>query len=199
MEQYGINRIGENSQIFENVILGFPSRQNIGRTHYNGVEIGKNAILRPGTTIYCDVNIGDDFSSGHNVLIRENTTIGDRVAIGSGTIIEGHISMGSDVRVQSGAFIPINTVIGDGVFIGPYAVLTNDRYPPTGLPALVGPIIEDYAIIGANSTLLPGIRLGRGSAVAAGAVVTRDVPAGTLAVGVPARIQPLPDAMRRIA
>lgn len=89
MIEYGHNALGEGATIFEPVTLGFPSRDRIGQEGYRGVTIGKGAILRSGTIIYCDVLIGDDFQTGHNVLIREKTIIGDRVAIGTAAVIEG--------------------------------------------------------------------------------------------------------------
>jgi acetyltransferase-like isoleucine patch superfamily enzyme len=94
-------------------------------------------------------------------------------------------------------FIPTHTKIGNRVFIGPAAVLTNDRYPPTGKPELAGPVLEDGAVIGAHATILPGIMVGKDAAVAAGAVVTRDVPPGMMAIGVPAVIKDMPLPMRR--
>jgi acetyltransferase-like isoleucine patch superfamily enzyme len=197
MIEYGRNTLGPNARIFEPVTLGFPSRDRIGCESFRGTVIGKNALIRSGTTIYCDVEIGDDFQCGHNVLIRERTRIGDRAAVGTGTVVEGSTTIGSDVRIQSLAFIPTNTVIGNGVFLGPHAVLTNDRYPPHGRPELRGPVLEDGAIIGANATVLPGVVIGKGACVAAGAVVTRDVPSCRLAIGSPARIRDLPDEMRR--
>lgn len=63
-------------------------------------------------------------------------------------------------------FIPTNTKIGNSVFIGPNSVLTNDRYPPYGNPRLIGPVLEDNATIGANVTILPGVRIGKSAAVA---------------------------------
>lgn len=147
--------------------------------------------------MYCDVHIGDHFQCGHNVMIREHTTIGDDTAIGTSTVIEGNCVIGKGVSIQSMVFIPTHTTIGDRVFIGPNAVLTNDRYPPSGRPDLTGPVIEDDAAIGANVTILPGVRIGKGAAVAAGSVVTKDVPAGMMAVGSPARLRPLPPEMRR--
>ena len=194
---YGTNTIGENFRIFEPVTLGFPSRERIGKDTFTGTIIGKNAVLRSGTILYCDVVAGDNFSTGHNVLVRENTTIGDNVAIGSSSVIEGTCTLGNNISIQSMVFIPTHTSIANGVFIGPNTVLTNDRYPPTGKPALAGPIVEDNVAIGANATILPGVRLGRGSAVAAGAIVTRDVPAGMLAIGAPARIRTMPREMVR--
>lgn len=193
MIEYGINVIGEGVQIFEPVTIGFPSRENIGKTGFTGVTIGRHAVLRSGTIIYCDVIIGDNFQSGHNTLIREKTYIGDNTAIGTATVIDGNTRIGSNVSLQSMVYIPTNTTIGDHVFIGPNAVLTNDRYPPSG--CLEGPVIKNGAAIGANTTIIPGVCIGEGAFVAAGSVVTRDVPDYMMAVGTPARIKELPDGI----
>jgi len=195
MTEYGTNTIGENSRIFEPVTFGFPSRENLSKTEFRGTTIGKNAVIRSGTILYCDVIIGDDFQTGHNVMIREKTRIGDRVAVGTGTVVEGHSVIGNDVSLQSMVFIPTDTRIGDHVFIGPNAILTNDRYPPTGIGGLKGPVIRNGAAIGANATLLPGVCIGEGALVAAGTVVTRDVPDHMLAIGSPAKITSLPKAL----
>ena len=197
MIEYGRNTIGPGARIFEPVTIGFPSRDRIGCENFRGAVIGKNALIRSGTTIYCDVEIGHEFQCGHNVLIRERSRIGDRVAVGTATIIEGDTVIGNDVQIQSLAFIPTKTEIGNGVFIGPHAVLTNDRYPPSARRDLRGPVLKDRSVIGANATVLPGIVVGEGACVAAGAVVTRDVPALKLAIGVPAEIRDLPKEMRR--
>jgi len=162
------------------------------------VTIGRNAVIRSGTTMYCEVEIGDNFQCGHGVLIREKMVIGDHTAIGSSSVIEGYGRIGSHVSIQSMVFVPTRTEIGDHVFIGPGTVLTNDRYPPTGKPELRGPTLEEYAVIGANATIIPGVTIGRGAAVAAGAVVTADVPGGMMAAGVPARLREMPAPMRRI-
>jgi acetyltransferase-like isoleucine patch superfamily enzyme len=130
-------------------------------------------------------------------MIREKTRIGDRVSIGTSVVIDGNTRIGDDVSLQSMVYIPTNTTIGDHVFIGPNAVLTNDRYPPSGIGGLVGPVIEHHAAIGANATILPGVHIGEGALVAAGAIVTRDIPAYKLAVGVPAKIQDLPPTLAK--
>lgn len=195
MIEYGINRIGANAQIFEPVTLGFPSRDNITKSGFTGSAIGDRATIRSGTIIYCDVVIGDDFSCGHNVLIREKTRIGDRVGIGTASIVEGRGTIGNDVSLQSLVYVPTDTTIGNHVFIGPNTVLTNDRYPPSRIGGLQGPVLSDWAAIGANVTILPGVCIGEGALVAAGAVVTKDVPAYKLAIGSPARIRDMPKAI----
>jgi acetyltransferase-like isoleucine patch superfamily enzyme len=198
MISYGRNTFGANATIFEPVTVGFPSREFIGKTDFSGTTLGENAVLRSGTILYCEVIAGNNFSTGHNVIIREKTTIGNNTAIGTSSIIEGNCSIGNDVRIQSMVFIPTNTKIGNGVFIGPNSILTNDRYPPFSRPALIGPTLEDNSTIGGNVTILPGVRIGKGAAVAAGSIVTKDVPEGMLAVGAPARFRPMPKEMIRL-
>ena len=189
--------MGKNSQIYESVTLGFPSREYLGAKGFPGVTIGNDAVIRSGSVIYCEVTIGDGFQCGHNVLIREKTVIGSNTSIGTASIIEGYSTIGNNVRIQSMVFVPTNTEIADGVFIGPGVLLTNDRYPPTGKPELKGPILEEYSVIGAKVVILPGIRIGKGAAVAAGSVVTRDVPSGKMAIGSPARVRDMPKEMVR--
>ena len=188
----GENSVGENAVISGNVILGYPSREQLGKTGFPGAVIGRNAVIRSGSILYCDVKVGDDFSTGHNVVIREHTVIGDRVSVGTNSVIEGNTRIGNRVNMQSQVYVPTGVVIEDDVFIGPNAVLTNDPYPPHGGKCLKGPVIRKGASIGANATILPGVVIGEGALVAAGAVVTRDVPPHMLAVGAPARFRDLP-------
>ena len=195
MIEYGKNSIGDGARVFEPVTLGFPSREFLDASEFPGVVIGKRATLRSGTIIYCMVAIGDDFQTGHNVIIREKTKIGNRVAVGSASIIEGNTIIDDDVSLQSMVYIPTGTQIESGVFIGPNTVLTNDRYPPHRIGGLQGPSIGNSAAIGANVTILPGVKIGAGALVAAGSVVTRDVPSRCLAIGSPARIKDLPGAV----
>ncbi len=197
MIEFGRNVLGKNVQTFDPLTLGFPSREHLGKQDFRGVTIGDDAVLRSGTVIYCDVTIGKRFQCGHNVLIREETVIGDCTSVGTASIIEGNCAIGSNVNIQSMVFIPTNTEIGNEVFIGPAAVLTNDRYPPTGKPELKGPILEEGAVIGAKSVLLPMVRIGKRAAVAAGAIVTRDVPPGKMAIGTPMKIRDMPREMVR--
>lgn len=154
--------------------------------------IGDNATIRSGTILYPGVEVGSDFTTGHDALVRSETTIGDDVLVGTRTVIDGKATIGSHVSLQTGAYVPQQTTIGDNVFVGPHAVITNDAYPVREQSELEGTVIEDHVSLGANTTVLPGVTVGEGSFVAGGAVVTEDVPPETLAVGAPATHRPLP-------
>ncbi|WP_254861446.1 acyltransferase [Halovivax gelatinilyticus] len=154
--------------------------------------IGAESTIRAGTIVYDDVVMGAGCQTGHYALIRELTELGDNVLVGTNAVIDGRTTVGQNVSIQSGVYIPSDTTIGDDVFLGPYAVLTNDPYPIRQDVSLEGPTLEDGVSVGANATILPGVTVGEGSFVAAGAIVTEDVPPETLAVGAPATHRSLP-------
>jgi len=156
---------------------------------------GDDPTVRAGTVVYADVETGDRFATGHHALIREGTRIGDDVVVGTDAVLDGDCTLGDEVSLQTGAYLPKNTTLGDRVFVGPNAVLTNDPAPLRRETDLEGPTLEDDASVGANATILPGVTVGAGAFVAAGAVVTEDVPPETLAIGVPARHEPLPEEL----
>jgi len=196
---YGRSIIENNAMIFDYVEIGFPTRdtlENFVRENISlrkdlieygeGAKVDQGVIIRSHTVIYEKVHIQENTRVGHNVLIRENTRIGKNSVIGTGTIIDGEVLIGDNVSIQSGVYIPPKIIIGNNVFIGPRAVFTNDRYPPSR--RLIETVVEDNVVIGANSTIVAGIRIGRNSVVAAGAVVVRDVPENTVVAGVPARV-----------
>jgi acetyltransferase-like isoleucine patch superfamily enzyme len=185
--------IADPLELQEGIRLGLPYRAGASPAF-----IGEKAVIRSGTIIYADVTIGTYLKTGHNVLIREHTQIGDHVVVGSNVVIDGHVQIGDFVKLESNVYIPTHTTLGNHVFIGPSAVLTNDKYPQRLRDPYEphGPILRDSVTIGANATLLPGVVIEEGSIVAAGSVVTRDVPPWSLAMGVPARIQPLPPGLR---
>jgi len=206
---YGKNIIGANSIILENVCVGYPATNilleigekhlDFGHSQFRGCNIGRNAIIRSESIIYCNVEIGNYVRTGHRVLIRENCIIGDNVLVGTNTVIEADCRIGSHVSIQSSVFISSGTMIGDYVFIGPSASLVNDRYPVRIKKAKYnGPIIERGASLGAGCVILPGVRVGRGAFVASNAVVTKDIPEWHLAVGIPAEITPLKKSMKKI-
>jgi acetyltransferase-like isoleucine patch superfamily enzyme len=183
-------RIGANCSIDDGATVGY-----VHDADAPPVELGGDATVRAGTIVYAGTTIGDDFTTGHNAVVREDTTIGDDVLVGTDTTIDGAATVGSHVSLQTGVYVPTHTVIGSRVFVGPRAVLTNDPHPVRRETDLAGPVLEDGVSIGANATLLPDITVGEKAFVAAGAVVTEDIPPETLAVGVPARHEPLPKTL----
>lgn len=179
--------IGPNAIIEDYCIIGALPRNPEGMDLET--VIGENAHLRSHTVIYAGNRIGHNFETGNKANIREFNTIGNHVSIGTMTSIEHHVKIGNYVRIHSNAFIPEYTTIEDYAWIGPHVVMTNARYPLcTQEKDFVGPTIQKYAKIGANSTLLPGIIIGENALVGAGSVVTKDVPSKTVVAGNPARV-----------
>jgi acetyltransferase-like isoleucine patch superfamily enzyme len=183
--------LGADVQIDDSAVVGY-----VYETDCEPARIGDEATIRGGTRIYADVTVGDRFQTGHDALIRERTDLGDDVLVGTGTVIDGTSTVGSNVHFQTGVYVPAYTTIGSNVFLGPRAVLTNDPYPLREEVDLKGPTLADHVSIGANATILPEVTVGEGAFVAAGAVVTEDVPAEMLAVGNPAQHKPLPENLQ---
>ena len=131
-----------------------------------GTNVWAFAHILPGAVIGIDCNICD------HVFIENDVVVGDRVTIKSG------VQLWDGLR------------IADDVFIGPNATFTNDRFPRSKQRVQDFPItfVESGASIGANATILPGIKIGRGAMIGAGAVVTNNVPPYAIVVGNPARI-----------
>ena len=135
---------------------------------------------------------GDYFQTGHYAVVRAKVRIGDYCTLFHHSTIEGIVRLGDGVRIMANTYIPSRTWIGDHVFIGPGVTILNDRIPgrhPTPETPR-GPTIEDDVMIGGGVTLLPGIHIGERSFIAAGALVTKDVPARSFVQGVPGVIRP---------
>lgn len=177
-------KLGKNHRIGDYVIIGF-AEKNESKT-----IIGINANIRSHTIIYSGNNIGNNLTTGHNVMIREKNKIGHNVSIGTNSIIEHHVIIGNNVRLHSGVFIPEFSTLKNNVWVGPGVVFTNALHPlcPKVKECLKGPIIEEGVKICANSTLLPHITIGKGSIIGAGSVVTKDVPPSVVIAGNPAKI-----------
>ncbi len=190
----GPSEIGEETILGVYTVIGYPTYGKIkglvpSLEAYDqvseGAIVGERSFIRSHSVVYERVRIGKGVQTGHGVLIREDTIIGDGTVVGSHTIVDGRVKIGEKVSIQSGNYIPPESVIGDNVFLAPFVVITNDRYPASR--RLLGVTIEDDAVIGANSVLISGVKVGRGAVVGAGAVVTKDVPPDTVVLGVPAK------------
>lgn len=193
----GPSQIGANTIIGHNSIIGYPIRKKIielgsksNFDHYDekseGSIIGKNCVIRPSSTIYEGVQVGDSVETGHCVMIREKTRVGRGTRIGTYSVIDGNVEIGDNNNIQTGVYMPPGTSVGSNIFIGPYVTVTNDKYPPS--PKISGVTIYDGAAIGCRAVLIAGVKIGERALVGAGAVVTRDVPAGAVVLGIPAKV-----------
>lgn len=160
-------------------------------TQLSPVRVVDSADVSP------DAHIGDGSSIWHLAQVRENAQLGENCIVGRGAYIGTGVVMGDNCKVQNYALVYEPAKLGDGVFIGPAVVLTNDTYP-RAINAdgtiksahdwePVGVTIERGAAIGARSTCVAPVTIGAWATVAAGAVVVKDVPAYALVAGVPAR------------
>lgn len=141
--------------------------------------------------------IGDGSSVWHLAQVREDAVLGSNCIVGRGAYIGTGVRLGDNCKVQNYALVYEPAVLSDGVFIGPAAVLTNDTYPRAVNPdgslksahdwEAVGVMVGRGAAIGARAVCVAPVVIGEWAMVAAGAVVTRDVPAHALVAGVPAR------------
>ena len=151
--------------------------------------IGADSVIRSHTVIYAGNVIGKHFQTGNKVNIRESNQIGNNVSIGTLSVIEHHVTIADNVRIHTQVFIPEFSTLEEGCWIGPNVVFTNAKYPlsPGVKDSLAGPVVKRGAKIGANSTILPGVVIGENALIGAGSVVAKDVPAGAVVVGNPAR------------
>ena len=186
--------VGDGTIFEPDVTVGFRYHPKCGPA-----RIGKNGILRKGTIIYGDVKIGDYFQAGHYAVIRAKVRMGDYCTVLNHSALEGIIRFGEGVRIMSHVYIPSRTWFGDNVFVGPGVTFLNDRLPGRldVMETPKGATIEDDVMIGGGCTIMAGVKIGERSFIAAGAVVTKDVPSRSFVVGVPGKIQPLPANLDR--
>ena len=177
--------IGEGTYVHEGAIVGeAPRGKQPGELK---TVIGAGGVIRSGTVIYAGTVIGDRFNSGHGALVREDNVIGDDCSVGTNAALEAGNRIGNGTRIHSGCFLA-HVTLGARVFLGPHVVFTDDPHPmcPRYLDCVLGATVEDDVSIGANATILPGLRIGAGSLIGAGSVVTKNVEAGIVVAGNPA-------------
>lgn len=158
------------------------------------VQIGDECSIGPHAVVFYDVVIGSNTLLGDGASVREKCRIGSRCVLSRYVTINYQTTIGDGTKVMDNSHVTGHATIGRNVFISVMVGTANDNLVRAGFGEhIAGPVIEDDVVIGLGASLLPGVRLGTGCTVAAGAVVTRHVEPGTLVAGVPARF------VRRIA
>lgn len=139
-----------------------------------------------------DVIIGNDTKIWHFCHIQSGARIGNHCSMGQNVNISNNVIIGDGVKIQNNVSVYEGVEVRDNVFLGPSCVFTNDLTPraqyPKGHDNYKKTIIGEGASVGANATIVCGHNIGRYAMVAAGAVVTKDVPDYALVAGVPARV-----------
>jgi acetyltransferase-like isoleucine patch superfamily enzyme len=153
--------------------------------------------IHPGATVEEGAFVGEGVTAWQGTHIRTGAVVGANSSLGQYVYVGPGARIGSDCKIQNGVYIYEPADVGDGVFVGPRVILTNDRNPRAITPSgrqkdasdwtAVGVTIQRGASIGAGAICVAPIEIGQWATVAAGAVVTRDVAAYALVAGVPAR------------
>jgi UDP-2-acetamido-3-amino-2,3-dideoxy-glucuronate N-acetyltransferase len=186
--------LAEGCVVEAGAILGKRPRLRPGSSASAGADpgplrIGPGATICCGAVLYAGATLGARVIVGDQAQVRERTTIGERTVIGRGSTVDFATRVGDRVSIQTLVYLTAEAIVEDDVFIGPGVTTTNDdtmgRHPRG--ERLRGPVLRRACRVGGGAVLTPGVEIGEEAFVAAGAVVTRDVAARAVVMGVPAR------------
>lgn len=192
---YEETKIGNNVIIMDNAVIGkYPTKAKSSiLPEINDLppcEIGSGVTIGTSAIIYVNSKISDDVFLADFATIRERVTVGKGTIIGRGVAVENDTIVGSYCKLETNCYITAYSIIEDNVFIAPCVVFTNDNFMGRSeerYNQFKGPHIRKGGRIGANSTILPGKTVHEDGTVAAGSIVTKDVPRNKIVVGSPAK------------
>jgi len=157
----------------------------------------RGAHVHPSATVEDGAEIGQGTRVWHQAQVRAGARIGADCILGKGSFVDVGVAIGDNCKLQNYAQVFHGSVVEDEVFIGPLAVLTNDRFPRAATPdgglkgdadwGVEGISVRRGASIGAHAVVLPGVEVGEWAIIGAGAVVVKDVEAHRVVIGNPAR------------
>ncbi len=186
--------IGDNCTIGDGAVLGkapkLARRSTASREPLDALVLEQDVIVGTYAIVFAGARVGAGSIVGDQAFVRERATIGSESVVGRASGVDNDVQIGDRVRIQSQAYVTAYSVIEDDVFFGPCAMTTNDdtmARHPKGM-RLRGATLRRACRIGGGAVLVPGVEVGEEAFVAAGAVVTADVPARKVVIGVPARV-----------
>jgi acetyltransferase-like isoleucine patch superfamily enzyme len=185
--------IGDGCEIEDHVVLGKRprlARHSSAHGELDALELGARVTVCAGAVVFAGASVGDGAILGDQSYVRERSAIGAGSVIGRGSAVDNDVLLGARVRVQTGVYLTAFTLVEDDVFVGPGVTTTNDHTMSRhGEETPVrGARLRRACRVGGGAVLLPGVEVGEEAFVAAGALVTRDVPARALVMGAPARV-----------
>lgn len=174
--------LGKNSTIASFCDIGYAN----GSTGFVApLIIGSGSLIRSHSVIYAGCDIGEKFTAGHRVTIRENTRAGIAFQVGTGSDIQGDCEFGDYVKLHSDVHVSKKSKVGNFVWLFPGVILTNDPVPPS--ETLRGVVIDDFAVLAVGVKVMPGIKIGMGSLIGAGSLLKINAEVGALYSGNPAK------------
>lgn len=159
------------------------------RIHWS-TKFGENVKVGFGTVIEKDCKIGNNTLIAHNCVLRPGTVIGDNCMVGHCTVFEGECTVGDRTLIHAQCHVTLGTVIEEDVFIGVMVTFANTRNIVHGrkIPLILeAPTVRRAARIGCNVSLTPGVKIGTNAFIGMGSVVTKNIPAGEMWFGNPAK------------
>ena len=186
--------IGDGVVVQDNVVLGKPPRlaptSKVAGRPVDPLVIEEGASICAAAIVFAGAHIGAGAVIGDQTYVRERTRVGEHAIIGRGSAIDNDVTIGARVKAQTNVYVTAFSLVEDDVFLGPGVLTTNDDTmgrQPADHP-LRGATFRRACRVGGAAVLVPGVEIGEEAFVAAGAVVTNDVPARGVVMGVPARL-----------
>jgi acetyltransferase-like isoleucine patch superfamily enzyme len=192
--------IGAGCVIEDHAVLGKRPRlaaRSTARGDVAPLELGDRVTVCAGAVVFAGAWVGDGAILGDQSYVRERSRVGPDSVIGRGSVVDNDVTIERRVRVQTNVYLTAFTLVEDDVFVGPGVTTTNDHTMSRHGPEepLRGAVLRRACRVGGASVIVPGIEVGEEAFVAAGSVVTRDVPPRAVVMGAPARVvREVPDA-----